>query len=55
MRITLNRTLRVGNATMRRGATVTMGEAKAKQLLERGLAAEFREPKPKPEPKPKAD
>lgn len=51
MKITLNRTLRVGNATMRRGAIVTMGEAKAKQLVERGLADEIREPKPKPTPK----
>ena len=54
MKVTLNRTMRVGANTIRRGVSVTMDEGKAKELLARGLVAEAAEPK-KPAPKPKAD
>lgn len=56
MKVTILRTLRNGSTNLRKGSTVTMADARAKELLARGLVSEVKAkaPEPKPQPTPKA-
>jgi hypothetical protein len=47
MKVTILRTLRNGATNLRKGSTVTMAEARAKELLARGLVSEVKAPAPK--------
>lgn len=52
MKVTILRTLRNGSTNLRKGSTVTMADARAKELMVRGLVSEVKakdvEPKPQP-------
>lgn len=58
MELTALRTFRFGNTNVRRGAKVTMSDARGKEHIDRGFASEVkpeRKSEPKPEPKPKGE